>query len=138
MSDPSLELFTALRAAAKADAGVLASMGGKAKIYDIPPTGAAKPYVVFDPPSVIPDLADCMDASEAEVTAHVWSLTNPPGHAEAMTIAAALQAVMLVSPMLASFTVGDPILIRTEHFTDPDGKTAHSIVTVSYDCDAVA
>lgn len=137
MSDPSANLLPAIVAALIGDAVFGAAMGGNAKVYGIAPTNAAKPYTILAGSTVTPVFADCFDLSEADVSLDIWSLTDPPGQAQAMAIAAAGEAVMLGALAIDGFVISAQ-RVRIQHLTDPrDGKTAHSIVVVRYSADPV-
>lgn len=142
MSDPSGPLQTALIAFLKADAGVQAAMTQPVpKVYDVPPSNAAKPYLTIGDHDLLPDTAEGLEATETDANIHVWSLTTPPGQAEAKAVAAAVQAALCPGdggadpPAMAveGFRLTDAILVRARHMLDPaDGKTAHSIVTIRF------
>jgi hypothetical protein len=134
VSDPSAELMAAIKAALEADAALAAAMGGDVKVYDVGPTNARKPYLILANADVSPDEAECIEGAETDVTLDVWSLTEPPGQAQAMTIAAAAKAAMMgLAADLPSHRLLDPIAVRVSHLIDlVDGKTAHSVVTVRF------
>lgn len=133
MSDPSPDMLAAILAAVKADERVIAAFeGATVRVYDIAPTNTKGDYIIIGDDFGLSDIADCIDASEFHVTAHILSLTVPAGQAKARRIAAAVLNCLLI---LAS-PVGWRIVVanheRTTHLTDPDGKTAHSVVAVEY------
>lgn len=146
MSNPAAVLRPALEAWLRSDAGVIASFGSKpVKVYKtLPPVNAVAPYIFLAGFSVLDDISECLDATEVDLQVDVWSLTNPPGFAEAETIAEAVKAALLTiedgasSPAftISGFRVVSAQPISTDYLTDPsDGKTVHAVIRISYAID---
>ena len=71
MSDPSLELQSAIVTKLKADSGVMAIVG--ARVYDEVPAGATFPYISLGDSQVLPDKAECIDGTEVYFTVDGWT-----------------------------------------------------------------
>lgn len=126
MSDPSLEVQSALVTALKA-AGALPSIVG-ARVYDAPPTSPTFPYVTLGDCQVLPDKADCIDGAELFLQVDVWS--RAVGYPEAKTIAKAVVAKLDDQPL--SVTAHSVIVFEhqsTNYLRDPDGLTRHAAIT---------
>ena len=131
----------ALYAALTASAGVAALIGPDAvtnlpRIYDRPPDSPVFPYATIADAHVVDDWAEGIEGSEIYCDVHVWS--RAVGHVEAKKICSAVRAAMcqLLQPnghRVVVFEYGG-----TRHLTDPDGVTAHSIVTVRYSTEPTA
>lgn len=129
MSDPALALQGALVAALKAAAPVTALIGQR--VYDHVPPNSQFPYVTVGDDQTLADHAECLEGSvEIHTNLHVWSRPAIPGKVEAKQIAGALVTLL----NMAALTLSGYVLVLIEHETshhldDPDGITAHSVVT---------
>ena len=133
MSDPAGELYTAMRAALKADTALQAAVGSTTvKVYDIPPVNTAGDYIVAGQDDVLDVKAECKSLRETEATVHIWSLTDPPGLVKCKAIGAAVQAVLLALGDLPSFSMIATEFVRSRYLIDADGKTAHGVISVNY------
>lgn len=148
MSDPSGPLRLALEPWLRADAGVIAAFAGKpVKVFNkLPPIDAKAPYLFIAGFFVLPELADCMDNAEVDVQVDVWSLTNPPGFAEAERLAPAVVSAMQdtedtgQSPAFSvtGWRVVSALPVSTTYLTDPsDGKTVHAVTLTRLSLDRV-
>lgn len=147
MSDPSGELRSACETLLKADAGVIAAFGSKpVKVFaKLPVTNIAKPYVVISGFSVSPDLADCFDSAETDAQIDIWSLTDPPGYAEAEALGAAVQAALapvdgdgqpILPFTLTGHRLSSVLPLGTDYLDDPsDGMTVHGVVRLRFATD---
>lgn len=146
MSDPASQLRPALATWLRNDTEVRAAFGASTvQVFaKLPPVNAQSPYIFIAGLFVLDDLAECIDAAEVDVQIDVWSLTVPPGFAEAETIAAAVKASLARledngnSPAftLASFRVVSSQAISTTYLTDPsDGKTVHAVIAARLSVD---
>ena len=127
-ADPSLALQKAIVAALKADAGVNAIIAGR--IYDAVPGGAQKPYVSFGPFQLLPEHGDCLDGGEAFVTLDAWAAG--PETVQVKSLGAAVARALDRAPL--TFDDGQRLIEmsveQTQYMRDPDGTTAHGIITV--------
>lgn len=144
--DPTLELQAAAIEALRTDARSVQAFGGadKVAVWDIAPGRAAGaeetvgyPFVevseaesVADGPPLGPDELDDAfdDPTEAFLTVHVYALDK----VEARTIAAAARKVLADELELPSFRVTLGEMRNARHFTESDGRTAHSVLTFRY------
>lgn len=137
-ADPCGVLRPALRTWLKADAAVIAAFEAKTvKVFaGFPPANTAKPYVVIASLFASPLIADCFAGSEVDYQLDVWSLTDPPGFAEAAAIApaVAVAAAAIADPDSPAFEIDGWSVkavapISTSYLTDPsDAKTAHALI----------
>jgi hypothetical protein len=127
-ADPSLALQKAIVAALKADAGVNAIVAGR--IYDAVPGGAVKPYLSFGPFQMLPEHGSCLDGGETFVTIDGWA-AGPDTVAVKQLGTAVAKALDL-----AELTIDTPARLvemtieQTQYMRDPDGITAHAVITV--------
>lgn len=127
MSDPSLELQSAIVAALKANPAVAALVAGR--VYDEVPSGATKPYVTLGQPQVLPDRADCIDGADVNFPIHGWAAGPQSVIVKRLgkAIAAALDnASLSLSGHRAVLVEVDQI----EYLDDPDALTKHAVVSI--------
>lgn len=144
MSDPTGEIRTAVLAALKANAGVASAFGAnKKRIYNWSPVSAARqviapPYIIVQTANVAPYLAECLDGAETEITVDIWSLTDPPGTAEAEVFAPVVQAALLAIDALPNHKITAAEPVRITYLIDPsDNSTAHAVVVVRFSTDPI-
>jgi hypothetical protein len=127
-ADPSLQLQKAIVAALKADAGVNAIIGGR--IYDAVPGGAVKPYVSFGAFQLLPEHGDCLDGGEAIVTLDGWA--SGPDTVQVKQLGTAIAKALDMAPI--ALETGQRLvemsIEQTQYMRDPDGLTAHAVITV--------
>jgi hypothetical protein len=124
MSDPSLELQEALKAALRNRIGP--EVGPR--VYDQVPVDAVFPYVTLGDDQVLPDKAQCIDGAEVISTLHIWSRT--PGYPELKRIVKNILAVVDDNPPpLAGFVAVIFELQDINYLRDPDGLTRHAVLT---------
>ncbi len=127
-ADPSLALQKAIVAALKADAGVNAIIAGR--VYDAVPGGAAKPYVSFGAFQLLPEHGDCLDGGEAIVTLDGWA-AGPDSVAVKQLGTAVAKALDRAELALdAPQRLVAMSIEQTQYMRDPDGITAHAVITV--------
>lgn len=127
MSDPSLDLQVALVAALRAAPPVTAIVG--ARTYDVPPAGAAFPYITIGDAQVLDDGSEHIDGTESFLDVHLWS--REPGRRQIKTLSAAVRATLHEAELaLADHWLVSLLVTEIEHLSDPDGKTWHSVVTL--------
>jgi hypothetical protein len=125
-SDPSLQLQKAIVSTLKAgETGTLVS----GRIYDAVPGGAAKPYVSFGPFQMLPEHGDCLDGGEAFVTLDGWAAGPDTVAVKQLgtAIAADLDRIEIA---LDGQRLIELSIEQTQYLRDPDGITAHAVVTV--------
>lgn len=147
MSDPASILRPALAAWLRNDTEVIAAFGvNPLKILSkTSPVNVGYPYVWIAGFDVEDDTAECLDATQVILQIDVWSLTSPPGFAEAEAIAKAVKASLTRmenavgnSPelTLSGFRVVAVQHDRTNYLTDPsDGKTVHAVIRATLSVD---
>lgn len=134
MIDIAAPLQAAIKATLQASAEMTGVMpGGKVRVFDVPPRNAVAPYIVIGGDDILPIRADGFALGEADCTIHIWSLTDPPGFAEAKAIAATLSDVLLSLPSTDGCRVYASDFVRARYLIDPgDNLTAHGIVTLRF------
>ena len=127
-ADPSLELQKAIVAVLKADAAVNAIVGGR--IYDGVPSNATKPYVSFGPFQLLPEHGDCLDGGEAILQLDGWA--TGPSTVQVKQLGTAIARALDEAPLVldAPQRCVEISIEQTQYLRDPDGITAHAVVTV--------
>lgn len=100
------------------------------RIYDAVPSKPKFPYATLGDENLIEDGNACGDEWDAFPTIHIWS--RKPGHVEAKQIMSAAAGRILAIPTIEDFTL---IAIASESarvFTDPDGLTAHGVLSFRF------
>lgn len=132
MSDVAERFTVAQAATLRASADLAAAMGlSTARVHEVAPTNAPKPYVLIGDDQVIDDGDECQRGSEIFATVHLWSAPNPPSVLQARRMAAVVQTLLAVDLAL---TGHDTVLAEwqdTRFVTDPSGAT-HGIATFRY------
>jgi hypothetical protein len=126
--DPSLQLQKAIVAVLKADAAVSALVNGR--IYDAVPGGATKPYVSFGPFQLLPEHGDCLDGGEAIVTLDGWAAG--PDTVQVKKLGTAIAKALDMAPIVLEEPQRcvEMSIEQTQYMRDPDGLTAHAVITV--------
>lgn len=137
MSDPSVAMQEAVEAVLRSDAGVKAQFpgGGAVRLYTLSaPTGSPFPYILIGEDQVVGDDTECSPASEITVTVHAYAREEVPAasRVKAKAIAGAMRASLSTKLSLDGHAVIDWTYETTRHLTDPDGLTAHSVVSLTY------
>jgi len=131
----SAELQAAIRAALVADAGVAALIG--TRVYDGMPFSGQYPCVTFGPSDTVLDQIGCIDRREETLQLDVWTTVDQGKIWPAKTICDAVTkalngaAISLTTNAVASVVVTSVRVLR-----DPDGVTAHGVVTVTAEVEA--
>lgn len=126
---PDLALQDAVVSALKADAAVAAIVG--TRIYDGVPADAKLPYISIGPSDTAPDEADCLPADMVTLQIDIWCRDQGKKHPARTLTRAVREALHQVEADLA-----DPLaaatmeVVATQVLDDPDGITAHGIVTL--------
>ncbi|WP_295708035.1 DUF3168 domain-containing protein [uncultured Brevundimonas sp.] len=137
MSDPSLALQNAIEAALRSSADLVAAMGlAQVRLYTLsPPDDAPFPYIVIGEDQIVDDETECAASSEAFTTVHVWSRVEDDvsaSRAQAKAIAALVRATLNAPLPLVGFVTTEWRFETARHLTDPDQRTAHSVVEHRY------
>ena len=129
MSDPSLELHAALISKLKADAGVSALVG--ARVYGGVPEGPTFPYISLGPVQVLPDKAECIDGTEVFYQIDGWARdpTVPKAKQLSKAIVAALDDQDIA---VSNYAVIVAEISSINHLPDPDGITAHCVLSFRF------
>ena len=99
------------------------------RIYDAVPGNAAKPYVSFGPFQLLPEHGSCLNGGEAIMTLDGWAAG--PDTVQVKAIGAAIAADLDgVEFELDGQRFVDVSVEQIQYMRDPDGLTAHAVVTV--------
>ena len=140
-ADPSYPMQVALFQALSASTDLQALIGNPARVYDQVPLNRATgeptfPYVTIFDAHVVDDWAEGILGSEVYCDVHVRS--RAVAHREAKKIAAVVRETMCQGLEPTGHVVVVFEYVNTRHLTDPDGVTAHSIVSVRYSTEPTA
>lgn len=132
MSDPSLALQEAVDTALRGSSALAQAMGGRVRLYPLaPPADAPFPYLTIGEDQIIGDETECSDSSEAYTTIHVWARVDndvSASRAQAKRIGAAVRAAINRHLNVIGFEVVECEFQTARHLTDPDLRTAHTVV----------
>lgn len=134
MSDPSIALQDAIEAALREDDGLRTVMGlQKVRLYSMSaPVGAPYPYVIIGEDQVIDDSTECAESSEVVTTVHAWARVEDDVNASRRQAKAMAGEIRRIVKSIAAVPGFDLVLVEfedTRHLTDPDGLTAHSVIS---------
>jgi hypothetical protein len=133
MSEPGTAMQKAIYDALKADASLAGLMGGSVRVYDVVEPNAPFPYVTIGDDQSLDEGNKCEpDMFEYYATLHVWSRSSPVGRVEAKNIAGRVREIFKALPAPVGFDVKSSTCERLDHLRDPDGLSAHSIVTMRF------
>ncbi|PZU95623.1 MAG: DUF3168 domain-containing protein [Chelatococcus sp.] len=122
--DPALALQRAVNLRLRAAVPAVSN-----RVFDEVPQDVAFPHIAIGDFQTVDDGAQCHDGLEVFATLHVWS--RAVGQVESKTIAGAVRAA-LHEAELDLGTDWQFLEIAhqdTRHLKDPDGRTAHAVVT---------
>jgi len=129
MSDPSLELQTAIVGKLKNDPGVQAVVGQR--VYDEVPNNPTFPYISLGDNQVLPDKADCIDGTEIFWQIDGWA--RDPTFPMAKKISKAVIAAMDDQDIsVTGYAVIVCELNTTNYLHDPDGITRHVAINFRF------
>lgn len=136
MTDPSLAVQTAIETALRASGAVQGAFApSNVRIYDMaPPIDAPFPHILIGDDDIIGDDTECGSSSEVAVTVHVYAREATPSQSRAKVklIAGAVRTALTRQLTLEGHVCDDWIYDDTQHMTDPDRLTAHSVVRLTY------
>jgi Protein of unknown function (DUF3168) len=127
-ADPSLQLQKAIVAKLKADPGVTAIIAGR--VYDAIPNAAVKPYVSFGLFQLLPEHGDCLNGGEAIVTLDGWAAGPDTVQIKQLGTAVAKALDEAELALDAPQRLVEMTIEQTQYMRDPDGITAHAVITV--------
>lgn len=126
MSDPSLEILSAVVGALKAEPAVAALVADR--VYDRAPQRVMFPFVRVPDIQIINDDAECIDAFEVYIDVHVFSRSY--GSVEARQVCSAAHTALHDNQLtLPSYVMVEMRHAVTRVLLDPDGETSHGIIT---------
>lgn len=132
MSDPSLALQNAVEAALRGSTALAQAMGGRVRLYSLaPPNDAPFPYLTIGEDQIVGDETECSESSEAYTTIHVWSRIDgdvSASRVQAKTIGAVVRSTINRRLHVAGFEVTECEFRTARHLTDPDRRTAHTVI----------
>lgn len=129
MSDPSLELQSAIISKLKADTGVQAVVGNR--VYDKVPNNPTFPYISLGDNQVIPDKAECIDGTEVFWQIDGWE--RDPQFPMAKQISKAVVAALDDQPLTVTGYSAIVVEFNTiNYLRDPDGITRHAAISFRF------
>ena len=128
LSDASLPLQKAIVAALKADLFVATLVG--TRIYDAVPMNATKPYVSFGPFQLLAEEGDCIEGGEIIVQLDAWAVG--PDTVEVKRLGSAVAMALDNAPLALDENQRLVMLEiqNIQYLREPDGLTAHGVLTV--------
>lgn len=119
MIGPQLQgaVVTALKAASIA--------GGR--VYDRVPPNPTFPYVTVGDEVVVDDGDGCAELFDVSIDIHVWS--RVPGQVEAKQIGEAVRVALTPALVVSDYAVILHEFETSRVIRDPDGLTAHAVIT---------
>ena len=135
MADIGTEIQKAVEAELRNNAAVSSLFGGTTRIFTnkaLP--DSVFPHIIIGEDQIIGDDTECTEEDEVTINVHVWAREETPeeGVLKAKAIAGAIRRVLRKQLTLTGFTVDDWTYEGTRHLGDPDGATAHSVITFTY------
>jgi hypothetical protein len=142
MSDPSVALQNAVETALRGSATLKSAMGlAVVRLYTMAaPVNAPFPYVLIGEDQVMDDSTECAESSEVITTVHVRSRVADDVAAsriQAKSIAGVVRSTIKGLSAVTGFDVVLADFETTRHLIDPDGLTAHSVVSHRFLLDPV-
>jgi len=129
VSDPSLELQSAIITKLKADPGVQAVVGQR--VYDEVPPEPTFPYISLGDNQVLPDKADCIDGTEIYWQIDGWA--RDPTFPKTKQISKAVVACLDDQDLVVSNYAAIVVEIQTINYLhDPDGITRHVAISFRF------
>lgn len=132
MNDPALALQNAVEAALRGSAALASAMGGVVRVYPVAaPDNGVFPHLTIGEDQINDDETECLASSEAFTTVHVWSRVEDDvtaSRAEAKRIAGIVRGLISRDIEVEGFVVVERQFQTARHLTDPDKRTAHSVV----------
>jgi hypothetical protein len=144
VADPSLPLVKAINAHLRATVAVTELVStyksSGPSIFDQAPADVVKPFVSTGPIQMLPEFGDCIDGAQATIQLDAYAANNTPGVAPTVrarqlgaAIAAALdENVLDLDPPLGMVMME---VDAVQYLREPDGITAHAIVTLTARCE---
>lgn len=127
MIDATLPVQAALVALLRGAAAVTALVGDR--IYDVAPEEAAYPFISFGPRQALPFGNVRYDGCEVFVQLDLWSRKDRASIEGALLMAAVVAAIDRKTPAIAGWLLASLRVRGGLMQMDPDGVSAHGIVT---------
>jgi len=130
------QLQNAIRAALRASTDLQTLIGSPVPVYDRVGTNTVPPYITIGDEQINDDGNSCEDAFEVFADIHVWA-RDVDGH----TVRGKAFAKEIGKPVIDSlaselaiddYTITVGLLDTARYFTEPDGVTAHGVLTFRY------
>lgn len=136
MSEPGAAVQGAVYSALTIDSALTALLGGQKRVFDIVPPNPPVRYITIGEDQTLDEGSLCgPDMFEHFSTIHVWARAEEPGQTvgriQAKNIASRAREV-LRGMSVPGFTVHSATCERIDHLRDPDGLTAHSVLTMRF------
>lgn len=106
------------------------------RVYDAPPADAALPYASFGPVESIDDESDCIDAQRIVQQLDVWTADHGR---QVVCVKLTEEVRRLLHRASGTLETGALAQMRVDQWRvmpDPDGVTAHGVLTVTADVEA--
>jgi len=137
MTDPALALQDGIEQAMRTDAAILTAMGlERVRLYTMSaPVEAPYPFIVIGEDQIVDDSTDCSDSTEAFATVHVWARLEDDvagTRRQAKQIASAVRGALQSMTVISGFDLVLSEFENTRHLTDPDGLTAHAVISYRF------
>lgn len=101
------------------------------RAYDRVPPDPILPYATIDEAQILDDGNTCDDDQfEAFATVHYWS--RAVGQVEAKLGTDTIRSALKVPFSIGGFDITSARFDSAQHLTDPDGLTAHAVLTFRY------
>lgn len=132
MSDPALALQNAVEATLRGSQALADAMElEQVRLYTLAaPVDSPIPYLVIGDDQIIDDETECADSSEAFTSVHVFTRKNDveASRSQAKAVAGIIRGLLNQKLPLDGFDVSEWRFQTARHLTDPDRRTAHSVV----------
>ncbi|WP_312814451.1 DUF3168 domain-containing protein [Brevundimonas sp.] len=136
MSDPSIAIQNAIENELRGSAVVIGAFDpSEPRIYTMHPSMSPKfPHILIGDDQVIGDDTECASSSEVAVNVHIYAREDTPANSRlrAKAIAGAVRTALTKQLTLDGHQCDDWVYDDTQHLTDPDLLTAHSVVRFTY------
>jgi len=128
IADSSLALQKAIIDRLTADPGVSAIVANR--VYDGVPSPVVKPYVSFGSFQVLPEEADCSEGVSVTIQLDGWAVGPKTVEVKRLGAAIARSLQWAEMPLDEDQRLVIMSVEQIQYMRDPDGLTAHAVVTV--------
>jgi hypothetical protein len=131
MTGPAYALQKGIYDGLTGSAALAAAAGGAVRAYDRVDDLPVFPYFTISDVQLLDDGNTCeSDMYEAFSDVHVWS--RDVGSPEAKALADIVRSILLGPLSLPGWEITSATVQSIRHLTDPDGLTAHGVVTTRF------